>query len=165
MRGQDKERIGQRPRLALDRDLALLHRFEQRALRPWRGPIDLVDEQDVREHGPGHEAKVVTLEQARTQDVAGQQVGRSLDARKAEPQRAAEGARQERLADTWNVLHQRVTVGQQRDREQPQWHIVNDHRATHGLAQVVPESAAIGVMKAVHGASLASVNRTYASRP
>ena len=33
----------------LDRDLALLHRLEQRRLGPRRRPVDLVDEEDVRE--------------------------------------------------------------------------------------------------------------------
>ena len=40
----------QRARLALDRDLVLLHRLEQRALRLRAGAVDLVGEQHLREH-------------------------------------------------------------------------------------------------------------------
>ena len=74
------ERVGQRPGPALDRDLPLLHRLEQGRLRSRRGPVDLVDEQDVGEHRPGREAERAALEQARAGDVDGQEVGRALDA-------------------------------------------------------------------------------------
>jgi hypothetical protein len=55
--GDDEERRGQRPGLALDRDLVLLHRLEQGALglRPAR--IDLVGEQHMREHRAGVKTK------------------------------------------------------------------------------------------------------------
>ena len=41
---------GHQVRLVADRDLALLHHLEQRALDLGRGPVDLVGEQEVREH-------------------------------------------------------------------------------------------------------------------
>ena len=43
------ERRRERPRLALDRDLPLLHRLEQRGLRLRRGAVDLVGEEEVGE--------------------------------------------------------------------------------------------------------------------
>ena len=43
---------GSGERLALDGDLALLHRLEQRGLRLGRRPVDLVGEEQVGEHGP-----------------------------------------------------------------------------------------------------------------
>ena len=43
-RGQHVERLGERERRALDGDLALLHRLEQRGLGLRRGPVDLVYE-------------------------------------------------------------------------------------------------------------------------
>ena len=49
LRGDDEERIGQLARLALDGDLVLLHRLEQRALRLRRRAVDLVGEHDLRE--------------------------------------------------------------------------------------------------------------------
>ena len=50
----DEERLGQRPRLALDRHLALRHRLQQRALRSWGGAVDLIGQQDRREDGAWH---------------------------------------------------------------------------------------------------------------
>src|SRR5215213_4069620 len=50
----DEERLGQGPRRALYRHLPLRHRLEQRALRAWGGAVDLIGEQDRREHGTGH---------------------------------------------------------------------------------------------------------------
>src|SRR5215469_2925131 len=50
--GREQERIGQRPRGSLHRDLAFLHRLEQRRLRFGRRPVDLVGEQQVGEDRP-----------------------------------------------------------------------------------------------------------------
>ena len=44
----DQERVRQRVRGLVDGDLALLHRLEQRRLRPRSGAVDLVDEHHVR---------------------------------------------------------------------------------------------------------------------
>ena len=49
--GQDEKGRGQGEGLAADRDLALLHRLEQRRLHFGRGAVDLVGEQDVGEDG------------------------------------------------------------------------------------------------------------------
>ena len=42
LRGKDDKRVGQIIRLAVHRDLVLLHRFEQRGLRLAGGTVDLV---------------------------------------------------------------------------------------------------------------------------
>ena len=47
---EHEERVRHRVRLVADRDLALLHHLEQRALDLGRRPVDLVGEQEVREH-------------------------------------------------------------------------------------------------------------------
>ena len=49
LRGDDDEWIGQRIGRVADRDLPLLHRFEQRALNFRRRAVDLVAENQVRE--------------------------------------------------------------------------------------------------------------------
>ena len=49
LRRDDEERVGELVRAAVDGDGALLHRLEQRRLRPRRRAVDLVGEQDVRE--------------------------------------------------------------------------------------------------------------------
>ena len=54
--GRDhEERIGKPVRLALDRDLPLLHRLEQRGLRARRRAVDLVRQEHVREDRAGEE--------------------------------------------------------------------------------------------------------------
>ena len=58
--GRDhEERRGQRVRHALDRHLPLLHRLQQRRLRPRRRAVDLVDQHDVGEDRAGHEPELV----------------------------------------------------------------------------------------------------------
>jgi len=57
--------------LAVDGDLALLHRLEERRLGLRRGSVDLVREHDVREHGPGLELEALCflVEDVRADDV------------------------------------------------------------------------------------------------
>ena len=83
--GRGQQRASRRPR-----DLALAHRFQQRGLRARRGAVDLVGQQDVGEDGPGHELEAARLlvEDADAGDVAGQQVGRALDAAKVDAEAA-----------------------------------------------------------------------------
>ena len=55
LRRDHEERVGELVRFALDRDLPLLHRLEQRGLCARRRTVDLVREEDVREDGAGEE--------------------------------------------------------------------------------------------------------------
>ena len=55
LRRDDEERVGELVRGAVDGDLALLHRLEQRGLGAGRGAVHLVDQQDVREDRAGPE--------------------------------------------------------------------------------------------------------------
>jgi hypothetical protein len=50
--GGDDERVGEGVAHAVHGDLPLLHRLQQRRLRLRRGAVDLVGEQEVREHRP-----------------------------------------------------------------------------------------------------------------
>ena len=54
----DEERLRQQTRVAVDRHLPLRHRLQQRRLRLRHRAVDLVDEQDVREDGPGPELEL-----------------------------------------------------------------------------------------------------------
>ena len=139
---EHEERVGQGARLALDRDLALLHRLQQRRLRARRRAVDLVHEQDVGEDRAGDEPEGRALEDARPEDVAGQQVGRALDAREAHAERAAERPREQGLADAGDVLDQRMAVGQDRDREQADDRLVDDDRRPDRVAHRPPEALA-----------------------
>ena len=54
LRREHHERPRQQQGLALQADLMLLHDLEERALRLRRRAVDLVGQQDVREHRPAH---------------------------------------------------------------------------------------------------------------
>jgi hypothetical protein len=75
-RGHD-ERRRQRPRVAVDRHLPLLHGLEQRGLRLGRRPVDLVGEQQVREDRAlaERELRRPGVVDERAGDVAGHEVG------------------------------------------------------------------------------------------
>ncbi len=57
LRRETRNGRGEQVRVAVDGDLALLHRLEQRRLRLGRRAVDLVDEHDVREDGARAEAE------------------------------------------------------------------------------------------------------------
>ena len=100
---------------AVDGDVALLHHLEQRGLGLRRGPVDLVGEDDVGEHGAPAEVEravgLVVHEPAG--DVRGQQVGRELDAAPRPLHRVRDRLGQRRLAGAGHVVEQEVTLGEQ----------------------------------------------------
>ena len=100
---------------AVDRDLALLHRLEQRRLGLGGGAVDLVADDDVGEDraGPELEAAGVLVEDADAGDVARQQVGRELDAAHRRVDGAGEGLGEHRLADAGHVLDEQVAPGEE----------------------------------------------------
>src|SRR5690606_18923789 len=86
--GGHYEEVGrERARLAVQADLALLHRLEQGALRLGRGPVDLVGEQERGEDGAGPKVKARRrwIEDVAAEHVRRHQVGGELDASEGEP--------------------------------------------------------------------------------
>jgi hypothetical protein len=61
---------------AVDGDLALLHALEQPRLCLWRGAVDFVDQDDVREHRPRVEVepRLPLVEDVGPDQISGQQV-------------------------------------------------------------------------------------------
>ena len=59
LRGDHQKWIGQRMRMTVDRDLALVHRLQQRRLRLRRRAVDLVSEQNIGEDGPALELEAL----------------------------------------------------------------------------------------------------------
>jgi hypothetical protein len=115
--GRDQEeRLGQRVARAVHRDLALLHRLEQRRLRARRGAVDLVRQQHVREHRslPELEGQLFRVVEGDSGHVARQQVGGALDAPELALDRARHGACQHGLPDARHVLDQHVAAREQR---------------------------------------------------
>ena len=74
LRGEDEERERELEAVALDGDLPLLHRLEQRALGLGGRAVDLVGEDDVREDGAGAERERAV---PRREDVGAGDVGRA----------------------------------------------------------------------------------------
>ncbi len=112
--GQHQEGAGQRQGRALDADLALLHRFQQRRLRARPGAVDLIGKQDLAKYWAG-----VTLElfallvvDGHAGDVGGEQIGGELHPLEAAGQRLRQRLRQRGLAHPWHILDQHVAVGE-----------------------------------------------------
>ena len=128
----DDERARQLVLVAVDGDVALLHALEQARLGLRRAAVDLVDEDDVREHRPGVELEpgLALVEDVGADDVGGQQVGRALDARVLGVDRAGERPGERRLADPGVVLDQHVALGEQRDEEVADDAVVDLDRAS-----------------------------------
>ena len=114
LRGDHEEGLRQRARLAFDGDLLLLHGLEQRALRLRPGAVDLVGQQDLREHGAGveHEGFLVALVDADAVEVRRHQVGGELHAREPQTERHRKRMRQRGLAHAGHVFDQQVAAGQ-----------------------------------------------------
>ena len=105
---------------AVDRDLPLLHRLEQRRLRARRHPVDLVDEQQV-----GEDRALVQRERARrhvedvgADDVGRHQVGRALHALELQAHDARERADGQRLGEARHAFEQRVPAADERQQQQ-----------------------------------------------
>ncbi len=105
---------------AVDRDLALFHRLEQRRLRPRRHPVDLVDEQQVGEDRPlvQREGARRHVEDVGADDVGGHQVGRALHALELQAHDARERADRQRLGQARNAFEQRVPAADDRQQQQ-----------------------------------------------
>ena len=120
----------------------LLHRLEQRGLGARRRPVHLVDEEHVREDRALDEAERATLVDAAAGHVAGQQVRRALDAGERQAEGARERAGKERLADARHVLDERMALGEQRHREQPERIVGIDDRTCDLGPERGPEAIA-----------------------
>ena len=120
LRRGDHEGGRQRVRLAVDADLALLHRLEQGRLRLGGRAVDLVGEQEVGEDRPGPEGEVTVpgVEDERAGEVAGHEVGGELHPLGPEVERRGEAAHEERLGDAGHALEEDVAPAQQ-GHEQP----------------------------------------------
>ena len=114
--GEHVEGAGQREGLALDRDLALLHRLEQRRLGLGWGSVDLVGEQQAGEQGtaPERELLLALVVDERPGEVRRQEVRRELRTGELQPEGGREGPGRKRLAETREVLDEDVSARQDR---------------------------------------------------
>src|SRR3982075_187011 len=111
----------QRPRVALERDLLLLPRLEQRGLRFGRRAVHLVREDDVGEDRALLDAELAggDLVHRRADDVAGHEVGRELDALEGATDEPRDRAREESLRGAGYALDEQVAAEDQRDEGEP----------------------------------------------
>src|SRR5690606_16180368 len=114
LRGKDGEQRPERPGLAIYGHLSLLHRLQQRRLRLRRRTVDLVGEEQVREHGPGNELEPALrlAKDAHACDVGRYQVRRELDTPETRAERPGERPDQQGLGDTRYALEQYVPSSQ-----------------------------------------------------
>ena len=137
--GDHEERIGQRAGGAVDRDLALLHRLQQRRLRLRRRAVDLVGQEQVGEHGALAEAEPCRLPRhelvdALPDDVSGHQVRCELDSAEPHVERCGKALGQQCLGHTRHTLEQHVTVHEQRGDDAGEDAVLPDHHLAHLVA-------------------------------
>ena len=115
LRRQNEERLLEDVRRAADRDLLLLHRFEQRGLHLGRSAIDFVREDDVGEDRTllHRELPVGLIVDLGSNDVRRQEVGCKLDSAERRVDRFGQSPHGERLRESRNTLEEHVTAGQQ----------------------------------------------------
>ena len=115
--GNDKKRVGQRKRFAVDGDLRIVHRFEQRGLRARGGAVDFVGENDVGKDRALTEFKIARfgIVDADAEHVARQQVGRELDALETALKGLCKGLRECCFTDAGNIFDQQVSTREKGD--------------------------------------------------
>ena len=91
------------------------HHLEQRRLHLRRRAVDLVGEDEVREHRTQLDVEGLTRRpvDARADEVGRHQVGGELQAYEGPADRVREGLDRERLGETRNALDEAVTLGEQ----------------------------------------------------
>ena len=146
LRGEHQERLRQRMRVIVHRDLRFVHRFEQRGLRFRRGAVDFVGDDDVREDRSGLEFEALRrgVVDADADHVARQQVRGELDALERAVEGARERLRERCLAHAGNVFDQQVAAREQSGERELDYVFLAFHDARN-RAQKLGESFAGGV--------------------
>ena len=147
LRRQDEEGIRRRVGVAVHRDLALGHRLEEGGLRARHGAVDLVDEDDVREHGarPELELALLLVVDGEAGDVGGLEVGRALDARGVRAlDRLGDRAREDCLGRSGHVLEEHVVPAEERGEDEPDLLVLADDDALDVREQAVEEGCRLG---------------------
>ena len=119
---EHEERLRKLAGDAVDRHLLLGHRLEERGLRLRHRAVDLVDEEDVREHRsrPELEVAVALVEDREAGDVRRLEIGRALDPRERSAVDAAcDRAGEDGLRRSRDVLQQHVAAADERGQDEP----------------------------------------------
>ncbi len=115
LRRHHQERVGHRVGLAADRHVSLGHDLQQRGLHLGGCAVDLVGEQEVRDHRSefGVELLTALAVDAGTDEVGGHQVGGELHPGERAADDPGEGLDRERLRDARDTFEEDVAAGQQ----------------------------------------------------
>lgn len=111
-------------------DLSFLHRFEQRGLGLWCSAIDFVRKDDLPHDGSRTEFEFTFLliEDRNARHVAGEHVGRKLNAIERAIERFGEAAREHGLAHAGHVFDEQMSLTQQADDDEFQClSLAHDH--------------------------------------
>ena len=137
--GHDEEGAGEFEAVAADGRLLLLHGLEHRRLGLRRGPVDLIEEDDIGVHRSedGVERPLTRVVDLGTDDVGRQQIGGALDAGELPVDGIGQGRGGRRLRQTRDALEQQVSAGQQTDEQRfAQTLLTDDEMVEVGLKTV-----------------------------
>ncbi len=153
-----REAFGERVGLAVDGDVALLHRLQERGLGLGRRAVDLVGQQQLAEDRPARqrEGRSLEVEEVGPDDVARHQVGRELDAAVVQPERAGEALGEEGLGGAGRAFQQHVAARHQRGQHQIDGVGLADHRLADLRTYAVGEVLHV---TDVHASSPVSIDR------
>ncbi len=120
LRGHHHEWRLQRIGLAVNGDLPLFHDLEQCRLRLCRRAVDLVDQNDIAENGSLLELETAfpRIENGSPDHIAGHQIRRELDTRKADRNDFAEQFGRKRLGHSRYAFDQDMAVRQDSRKQQ-----------------------------------------------
>ena len=152
LRREDEERVRDLVGLAADRDLALLHDLEQRALDLGRRAVDLVGEEQVREHRPQRRPELAGLlvVDAGADEVGRDEVRRELDALELAADRVGDGLDGHRLGEARHALDEEVAAAQQRDDEPFQEVVLADDDLLDLVEQPLHRGGSVLTVVSVH---------------
>ena len=120
--GDEKERRLERIRLAVHRDPAFGHRFQEGGLGSRRGAVDFVGEDRLRENRPRpkFELRGLLVEDRDAGHIGGKEVGRTLEPLEHRADAASQGPGQHRLGDAGHVFQEDVPFAEVGDQGQHQ---------------------------------------------
>jgi len=160
LRRQHQERLGQGIGTIAERDLPLLHCFEQSGLHLRGGAVDFVGENQIVENRPQLrlEFRFLRVVNHRPHQIGGQQIRRELETRERGVERPRKRLHRQGFRQTGHAFQQDVAVAQQPD-EQPvhQPFLADEHLAHLLLHRVNPAACLLD--------SLLQIVRCHRFRP
>ena len=147
LRGHHEEGVRHRVGLPPDGHLSLLHDLEQRALHLRRRAVDLVGEQEVREHRPERRRELARalVVDAGADEVGGHEVGRELDALELPADGIGERLDRQRLGETGHALDEHVAAGEERDGQPFEQLVLPDDDLLHLVEHLLHRLTVVGM--------------------